>query len=68
MLGEVYAASDSKWPIAVAMKGSGKHHANARLIAAAPDMLSALEQSRDYVIPAALRWIFDAAIAKAKAP
>ena len=39
---------------------------NARLIAAAPTMLSALEQSRDFVIPPALRQIFDAAIAKAK--
>jgi len=60
MKGEVYASGDNKRPIAITTE------ANASLIAAAPDMLAALEQSRDYVIPHALRVVFDAAIAKAR--
>ena len=66
MSGEVFSDDGSIWPIASVSYGNGRRHANASLMAAAPTMLSALEQSRDFVIPHALRQIFDAAIAKAK--
>ena len=66
MTGEVFTDDGSIRSIASVSHANGRKHANASLIAAAPTMLSALEQSRDFVIPHALRQIIDAAIAKAK--
>ena len=65
MTGEVFV-DDDKWPIAFVSRSHGNRDEIASLIAAAPTMLSALDQSRDFVIPHALRQIIDAAIAKAK--
>ena len=63
--GDVFTDKDGV-PIAFVSGSHNQRHANASLIAAAPTMLSALEQSRDFVIPHALRQIIDAAIVKAK--
>ena len=63
----VQRAWDGTW-VAVIVSQEHQREANAALIAAAPDMLAALEASRECVIPTPLREIFDAAIQKVKAP
>lgn len=71
-LTEVLAAGGTR-PVATTYQGPSKtreeRHANARLIAAAPDMLAALEGVRDFVASLTIEHvagIVDAAITKAR--